>query len=410
MTRLENHTFRYAITNDNFTIESQNYNDHYAFLTSGRYNSDRFYEIIIDTGASKHSTAGFQQFQAYQRIKPSLINKTKAGTVTVQFGIGKSTSIGSTLVDTPIGTIEFHILPVDTPFLLSLSDMDKLGIYYDNTKNLLVSPNSKFPVSRRFGHAFLIWGIFLESLISSSFYSNPCFLNETELRRLHRRFGHPSAERLYNLLSKSGHNDVPREYINQINKFCDHCQKHRGPPQRFKFKLQDDSAQFNHSIIVDVMYIDNHPVLHVVDEATNFQAARWLQNISSKHTWDAIRACWIDVYIGPPDYIVTDAGSNFTGKEFHQCATSMAVCVKNIPVEAHWSIGLVERYHALLRRSYEIIYQELKGESLSRDNILQMAVKSINDTAGPNGLIPTLLVFGAFPRMTQLDPPALSII
>jgi len=38
-----------------------------------------------------------------------------------------------------------------------------------------------------------------------------------------------------------------------------------------------------------------------------------------------------------------------------------------------------------------------------------MAVKAVNDTAGPDGLVPTLLVFGAYPRMTKLDPPAPSI-
>ena len=35
-----------------------------------------------------------------------------------------------------------------------------------------------------------------------------------------------------------------------------------------------------------------------------------------------------------------------------------------------------------------------------------MAVKAVNDTAGPDGLIPTLLVFGAFPRLSNMDPPA----
>jgi hypothetical protein len=39
-----------------------------------------------------------------------------------------------------------------------------------------------------------------------------------------------------------------------------------------------------------------------------------------------------------------------------------------------------------------------------------MAVKAVNDTAGPDGLVPTLLVYGAYPRMTNLDPPAPSII
>lgn len=34
-----------------------------------------------------------------------------------------------------------------------------------------------------------------------------------------------------------------------------------------------------------------------------------------------------------------------------------------------------------------------------------MACKAVNDSSGPNGLIPTLLVYGAFPRMSELDAP-----
>jgi hypothetical protein len=39
-----------------------------------------------------------------------------------------------------------------------------------------------------------------------------------------------------------------------------------------------------------------------------------------------------------------------------------------------------------------------------------MAVKAVNNTAGPNGLVPTLLVYGAYPRISNLGPPAPSII
>lgn len=154
------------------------------------------------------------------------------------------------------------------------------------------------------------------------------------------------------------------------------------------------------------MYIDNSPILHVVDEATRFQAARWLQNISARHTWDTLRLCWIDVYLGPPDYILHDAGKNFVSREFRQFAISMAITTKNVPVEAHWSIGIVERYHAVLRQAYKVITEDLQGTGVSKETVLQMAVKAVNDTAGPNGLVPTLLVFGAYPRMNFMDPPA----
>jgi hypothetical protein len=39
-----------------------------------------------------------------------------------------------------------------------------------------------------------------------------------------------------------------------------------------------------------------------------------------------------------------------------------------------------------------------------------MALKAVNDTAGPNGLVPTLLVFGAFPRISLDSPPTPSTL
>ena len=38
-----------------------------------------------------------------------------------------------------------------------------------------------------------------------------------------------------------------------------------------------------------------------------------------------------------------------------------------------------------------------------------MVVKAVNNTASPNRLVPTLLVYGAYLRISKLDPPALSI-
>ena len=158
------------------------------------------------------------------------------------------------------------------------------------------------------------------------------------------------------------------------------------------------------------MYIDGNPLLHIIDEATRYQAARWLQNLSAKHTWDTLRNCWVDTYLGPPGYITHDAGTNFASKEFRQHVASMGITARSVPVEAHWSVGMIERAHPVLRRAYEIITEELKNETISKHFILQMAVKAVNDTAGPDGLVPTLPVFGAYPRMTESDPPTPSII
>ena len=39
-----------------------------------------------------------------------------------------------------------------------------------------------------------------------------------------------------------------------------------------------------------------------------------------------------------------------------------------------------------------------------------MAVKAINNTTSPNGLVPTLLVYGAYLRISNLGPPTPSIM
>ena len=51
-------------------------------------------------------------------------------------------------------------------------------------------------------------------------------------------------------------------------------------PQRFKFRLLDaDDTEFNHTIIVDIFFVDGHrPVLHIIDKATLFNAATFVED------------------------------------------------------------------------------------------------------------------------------------
>ena len=58
----------HQLTGENPTLKPDEslVEDAYAFTVEGtsRYDSRRFYGIVINTGASKYSTAGFSQFQA----------------------------------------------------------------------------------------------------------------------------------------------------------------------------------------------------------------------------------------------------------------------------------------------------------------------------------------------------------
>jgi hypothetical protein len=83
----------------------------------------------------------------------------------------------------------------------------------------------------------------------------------------------------------------------------------------------------------------------------------------------------------------------------------MEIQYHQVPIEAHSAIGKIERYHAPLHRAYNIISAEL-GASVDRDMILQIAVKAINDTISPDRIMPTVLVFGTYPRITINSPPS----
>ncbi len=74
-------------------------------------------------------------------------------------------------------------------------------------------------------------------------------------------------------------------------------------------------------------------------------------------------------------------------------------------MEANWSIKILERYHSVLRRAYKVIAADLQGCRFNKGTILQMAVKAINGTTSPNGLMPTFLVFGAYPHISKYDFP-----
>ena len=392
---LHDQAAQHAVTKDNFREKAKEPSS--IFTLEGRYASGVFQGILPDSGAAHNSTAGYPQFLALQKHLNITLDTSTAGTVTIAFGDNPTVkSLGTTTVTTPFGPIVFHVMPTNTPFLWCLADMDRMGVKFDNLTNEMVQSSLKIPVIRKWGHP---WMLFSQPEKTLAFNH----LTDVELKRLHRRFGHPSVQRLHKLLRQSG-NDVELAAIEHLTKYCHACQMNSRAPGRFKFTLRDDS-HFNYEVVVDVMYVEgNRPVLHVIDTATSFQAARFLRDISARHTWDTLRLCWIDVYQGLPDWIVTDTGRNFHAAEFKQSARSMGIEIKEVPVEAHNSIRKVERYHTPLRHAYDIIHAE--APSMSPEVALQAAAKAVNDTAGPDGLVPTLLVFGAYPRMTDDSPPS----
>ncbi|UQC84431.1 uncharacterized protein CLUP02_09928, partial [Colletotrichum lupini] len=72
-----------------------------------------------------------------------------AGITRISFGLGKEiVALGIIKVEIYFGTITFYILPINTPFLLYLKDIDRLGIIFNNTRNR-ISSGKHFEVVKR---------------------------------------------------------------------------------------------------------------------------------------------------------------------------------------------------------------------------------------------------------------------
>jgi hypothetical protein len=140
------------------------------------------------------------------------LNKGNSGIACVRFGDGQSISfLGFIVITTLIGKIVFHILDAFISFLFSLKDMNRLKVYLNNVTNEIVFTNGKrrAPVIRKWGHPW-----FFTSKLESALY-----LTDVELKRLHRRFGHPAINRFCKLLKRAGH-EKHQNKLEEIEKFC----------------------------------------------------------------------------------------------------------------------------------------------------------------------------------------------
>ena len=79
-----------------------------------------------------------------------------------------------------------------------------------------------------------------------------------------------------------------------------------------------------------------------------------------------------------------------------------------MPVKAYNLVGTVKHYYGPLYYIYYIIIAELLD--IGKDMALQMAFKAINDSVGPNSLIPTLLVFRAYLYIVKSDTPNPTVV
>ena len=280
-----------------------------------------------------------------------------------RFGDVKVRSVGKIEISlkTPASirhiSVLMDIVPVDIPALLGLDVLDSESLYADNVTNRLVhrcvlslpgEPSEyedrwSAPLSRHDNH-----------LYAQMEFPDYTFYTIAQLKKMHQQFAHPSAEKLYNLLKTAGTEAFDNSTLTELEKIvaaCEPCQKIKNAPLRFRVLLGHANVRFNAKSFIDIMYLDGRPVLHIVDEATRFSAARFVPKVSTDVIWDAIVLCWSTVYTGLPHTFAVDEGSQFR-KIFAELSVLHQVNIHKSGIESHNSLGIGERYHKPLRDTY----------------------------------------------------------
>jgi hypothetical protein len=144
--------------------------DSFAYvMISDRYIFEQFYEMMIDSSASTKSTAEYDQYLAFKKNKfdSSIdLDLSRTDAVNVQFDIESASSIKSLIIDISFEIMKFHVIKTNISFLLSLADMNRLKVYFNNVINSLIQmikifneilrKKRSYSVIRRFGHGFLL--------------------------------------------------------------------------------------------------------------------------------------------------------------------------------------------------------------------------------------------------------------
>lgn len=372
---------------------------------------------MIDNG-STGSIYSEDQLDAYRKAtgQAAPMRNVRKHSCFLAHGGSKCIGIATICFPSHDTSIKINVLiasKFDSSMILGLREMDRLGSTGANQLEGTISFRGEKQIKtvKDQAHIWIRWDYATESLFT-----------EAEVAKLHYRFGHPSVQRMHDFLKRVRPIETDKDtpvLLESIRSKCKECQFLAPKPFVVKVSVPQNDIVFNHEVIMDTMYIQGKTWLHVVDRGTHFQAARFLNGDSSEEVWQTFMQMWTLTYVCAPNNLKHDQGSQFISPKLQAMAGEAGISCRLVGVEAPHPMSVGERYHAQKTYGLRPLDQEVgsrrrtgrpkkftqKGEKTARvltvddHYLLSIAVMCVNTTVGPEGLCPTLLVFGAMPKL-----------
>ncbi len=220
------------------------------------------------------------------------------------------------------------------------------------------------------------------------------------VQRLHRNLGHPSADALADLLVSRG---ASEEVVTAARSYqCAACLRYKKPNQVAPASVKR-VKEFGEVLQADIFWIrsgsSKFPILSVIDMATKYQVAAVTQGEKGEDLLHALERSWIR-HFGLPQKLVTDEGRGWVGSIMEEWTNFHGVEHEVAPGEAHSRLALVERRHAVLRKSIEVYLTDLQKEGVQAiREALTYIMPQINATPSVAGFSPTQWVIGKQVRL-----------
>lgn len=92
---------------------------------------------------------------------------------------------------------------------------------------------------------------------------------------------------------------------------------------------------FNYEAIINIIYLDLKPTLHIIDANIAFQTARFVNNVLTKRIQEVLKTYWINIYLDPPNIVIDILNTKFVPLHFKIKIYFFGIIYNQIPIEAY---------------------------------------------------------------------------
>ena len=382
---------------------------------------------VIDSGCSK-TVSGKQWVQCYlQQLNTGEKHEMFLNNSSNSFRFGKGSpvlSCGKIKLPAKIGSknvmIETDVVDVEIPMLLSKESLKMAGAVLDfNHDTAIMFGEKQTLIATESGHYAIPLNPGVDSMrmeehitmINTTHNKSP-FVATTAAQKLHRQFGHCSAERLTRLIKSSKLWNAENEKalikeVERVSSVCEICRKYKKTPAS-PVACLPLANEFNEVVAMDlIVFTHGKYILHLIDMFTRYSVACVRGSKRQSHIVDAIMKIWVS-YFGCPKRFLADNGGEFANTEYREMCENLGVDMMKTAAESPWSNGLCERHNAVIKVS---VLKTMEETKCSMETATAWAVSAKNSLHGHLGYSPNTLVFGKnpnFPSVITDKPPAMA--